>query len=214
MKKMKKVLALTACAAMLVVGSVAGTLAYLTSSASVENTFTVGNVTITMDEINVDGKDASGVANAGSTRDVANTYHLTPGSTYVKDPTVHVANSSEECYVFVKITNEIKNIEDASSKIENQITDKGWLRLDNVDNVYYKQWAPSVPADPAEAATYLAGTTDLVVFDNFKIDGSVNNTTLAGYADKTITVKAYAIQEDNFASASAAWEGLGTLKDN
>ena len=55
MKKAKKVVALALCAVMLVVGSVAGTMAYLTSSTGdVVNTFTVGNVAITLDEANVE----------------------------------------------------------------------------------------------------------------------------------------------------------------
>ena len=50
MKKATKVLALMLCAVLLVTATVAGTLAYLTSSDTVENTFTVGSVTITLDE--------------------------------------------------------------------------------------------------------------------------------------------------------------------
>ena len=43
-KKILKVLAVAVCAVLLVVGSVAGTMAYLTSTAEITNTFTVGNV--------------------------------------------------------------------------------------------------------------------------------------------------------------------------
>ena len=54
MKKAKKVVALALCAVMLVVGSVAGTMAYLQSTTGVvTNTFTIGNVAITLDELNV-----------------------------------------------------------------------------------------------------------------------------------------------------------------
>jgi predicted ribosomally synthesized peptide with SipW-like signal peptide len=41
MKNAKKAILLTLCAILLVAGSVAGTLAYLTDRSSVENTFTV-----------------------------------------------------------------------------------------------------------------------------------------------------------------------------
>ena len=43
MKNAKKVLLLVLCAVLLVGASVAGTVAYLTATDSVENTFTVGN---------------------------------------------------------------------------------------------------------------------------------------------------------------------------
>ena len=54
MKKTKKALLLSLCAVMLVTASVLGTMAYLTSTDEVVNTFTVGNVAITLDETDVD----------------------------------------------------------------------------------------------------------------------------------------------------------------
>ena len=53
MKKTKKVLILGLCAVLLVAASVLGTMAYLTDTKSVTNTFTVGNVAITLDEAKV-----------------------------------------------------------------------------------------------------------------------------------------------------------------
>ena len=50
MKTKSKALLLTLCAVLLVAASVMGTMAYLTSTDKVENTFTVGNVKITLDE--------------------------------------------------------------------------------------------------------------------------------------------------------------------
>ena len=108
-KKAKKVVALLLCAVLLVVGSVTGTMAYLTSKATVTNTFTVGKVAITLDEakVNAYGEpvDASDnvVILADAPRVAANEYKLVPGHTYVKDPVIHVAAGSEACYLFVKI---------------------------------------------------------------------------------------------------------------
>ena len=103
--KAKKVLALVLCAALLVAGSVAATLAYLTSKTEVvTNTFTVGSLSITLDEAKV---TEYGVAVPGENRVMANAYKLIPGHNYLKDPTVHVAKGSEECYVFVKVENGI-----------------------------------------------------------------------------------------------------------
>ena len=52
--KAKKVMVTVLAAAALVTASVFGTIAYLTDSEKVENTFTVGKVGITLDETDVD----------------------------------------------------------------------------------------------------------------------------------------------------------------
>ena len=53
MKSKKKVFMTVLCATALVVASVLGTMAFLTSKDKVNNTFTVGNVAITLDEAKV-----------------------------------------------------------------------------------------------------------------------------------------------------------------
>ena len=100
MKKTTKALLLTLCAVLLVAASVMGTVAYLTASDSVQNTFTVGKVKINLDEARVteDGKPV------GTDRVKANNYKLIPGVTYTKDPTVTVLNGSVESYVRMKVT--------------------------------------------------------------------------------------------------------------
>ena len=98
MKRTKKILSLALCAVLLVAGTVATTVAYLTSTTEVvNNTFTVGNVSITLDEADV---DVYGVKN-GTTRDTTNQYKLIPGHKYVKDPTIHVGATSEDVLLFV-----------------------------------------------------------------------------------------------------------------
>ena len=101
MKTRSKALLLTLCAVLLVAASVMGTMAYLTSTDSVTNTFTVGKVAIKLDEAKVttDGKPV-----AGADRVQANEYKLLPGQTYTKDPTVTVLKDSEESYVRMKVT--------------------------------------------------------------------------------------------------------------
>lgn len=100
MKKTTKALLLTLCAVLLVAASVMGTVAYLTASDSVQNTFTVGKVRINLDEAKVteDGKPV------GTDRVKANSYKLIPGVTYTKDPTVTVLEGSVESYVRMKVT--------------------------------------------------------------------------------------------------------------
>lgn len=96
MKTKSKALLLTLCAVLLVAASVMGTMAYLTSTDEVNNTFTVGNVKITLDEakVNIDGTPVT-----PAERVKANEYKLLPGHTYTKDPTVTVKAVSESSYV-------------------------------------------------------------------------------------------------------------------
>ena len=99
------------CAVLLVAASVLGTMAYLTDSKGVKNTFTVGNVAITLDEAKVDdngnaidkqGKQVTNLADAE--RVPGNAYKLLPNHTYVKDPTVTVLKPSVASYVRMKVT--------------------------------------------------------------------------------------------------------------
>ena len=101
MKTKSKALLLTLCAVLLVAASVMGTMAYLTSTDKVENTFTVGNVKITLDEakVNTDGTPVT-----PAERVKANEYKLLPGHTYTKDPTVTVKAVSESSCVRMKVT--------------------------------------------------------------------------------------------------------------
>lgn len=101
MKTKSKALLLTLCAVLLIAASVLGTMAYLTSSAEVKNTFTVGKVEIKLDEAKV---NADGIPEEGAARVQANSYKLMPGTTYTKDPTVTVLKGSEESYVRMKVT--------------------------------------------------------------------------------------------------------------
>lgn len=186
MKTARKVLILALCAVLLVSATIMGTMAYLTSQAEVVNTFTVGSVAITLDETDVDG-------NAG--RDTENAYKLLPGHTYTKDPIIHVASTSEDCYLFVKVVDGIKAIE-ADTTVAAQMAAKGWKTVDGVENVY-------VYTVNNENAAVSAGS-DVPVFNNFKILDGVTNTVLAEYKNKTITVTAYAVQKDGFEGKTAA----------
>lgn len=198
MKKTSKALLLSLCAVLLVTASVLGTMAYLTSQDQVVNTFTVGNVAITLDE-----KDVDNSTPGENDRDKANAYKLMPGHNYEKDPIVHVDANSEDCYLFVKVVNEIANIE-AEKTVAQQMTEKGWVAVDATNGIYVYTTDKTNPA-------VVTKESNITVFENFTIAGNVDNTTLATYADKTITVNAYAIQADGFAgkTASEIWAAAG-----
>lgn len=189
MKTKSKALLLALCAVLLVAASVLGTMAYLTSQDEVTNTFTVGSVSITLDEakVNTDGTYVTDKDN----RTDKNNYHLLPGHSYIKDPTIHVGADSEDCWLFVQITDEIAAIQDADT-IATQLAANGWTLVNGTTNVY--------------AHEDIAGEgDDVVVFETFKIKGDIENTALATYANNTIKVIAYAVQADGFDTAAAAW---------
>ncbi len=188
MKTARKVLLLALCAALLVSASVLGTIAYLTSTDSVKNTFTVGDVKITLDEAEVN-KDGTVVE--GAERVKANEYHLVPNHSYTKDPTVHVDADSDNCWIFVKIENGIADIE-AATTVADQMTALGWTEIDTTNHIWAYKEIQSKGAN-------------VVVFNTFKIKSDVSNETLATYAGKTIVVTAYAVQSDGFTTAADAW---------
>ncbi len=202
MKTRTKALLLVMSALLLVVSTVFATMAYLTSTTeTVKNTFTVGNVTITLDEAPVDIYGALD----GTTRRTENAYKLLPGHKYIKDPTVHVQALSEACFVYVKVVNGIDAIVANNGNdvlgIEEQILAKGWTELPGYTGVYYKN---------VDLATATAGT-DLIVFEYFTVtDDAVladSDGNALYSADTPITITGYAIQADGFeGDAVAAWE--------
>lgn len=105
-KTKTKALLMSLCAVLLVAASVLGTMAYLTDSKDVKNTFTVGNVAIKLDEAKVDENGTQVVDKDGNpvARVTENEYKLLPGHTYTKDPTVTVLKPSVESYVRMKVT--------------------------------------------------------------------------------------------------------------
>lgn len=199
MKKTRKILLMAACAVLLVCISVGATVAYLTSTDSVTNTFTVGNIAITLDETKV---DVNGKAVTPAERVKANAYKLMPGHEYVKDPTIHVAAGSENCYLFVKVENGITALEAPGKTIADQMAAKGWVVIANGSNVYYL----TETVDEVTTAK-IDNSGDVVVFEKFTLKGDADTTNAnANYATKNITVTAYAVQADGFATAKDAWD--------
>ena len=112
----KKGLALVLALTLLVVGVVAGTLAWLTAqTAPVVNTFTYGDINIDLTETN-------------------ETYKMVPGYDIHKDPKAKVLAGSEECFLFVKL-DESTNFD---TYLKYDIADD-WTALTDVNGVYYRE---------------------------------------------------------------------------
>lgn len=190
-KTKTKALLMSLCAVLLVAASVLGTMAYLTAHDEVKNTFTVGNVAITMDETDVDDSTPN------KERDQANSYKLLPGHTYTKDPIIHVDANSEDCYLFVKVDNQIAAIEaNGNTTVAAQMATKGWKAVEGKDGIY-------VYVGTTTAPVAVKANDNVTVFEQLVIAGTVNGDTLKAYENKTITVTAYAVQKDGFEGKTA-----------
>lgn len=212
MKTRSKALLLTLCAVLLVAATIFGTMAYLTSTDTVTNTFTVGKVNIKLDEAKAN-PDGSLVANADRVK--ANEYKLLPGHTYNKDPMVTVLSGSESSYVKMTVTFSKANELDAifapdgadMLKIFNGYDADNWIAKGNTKDATantrtYEFWYKEAVAAPTANVTLDA------LFDSITVPGEITNEQLATIEGMTITVNAYAIQADGFADAAAAWEAF------
>ena len=209
MKTTKKALLLTLCAVLLVAASVLGTMAYLTSTDEVQNTFTVGQVSIKLDEAKA---NTDGTLVEGADRVKANSYKLLPGHTYAKDPMVTVLNGSESSYIKMTVTfskaNELDAIFDPDgatlTTIFNGYDSSNWTYKGNTKNAAddtrtYEFWYKEAVAAPDGNVALDA------LFDSITVPGSITNEQLKTIEGMTITVNAYAIQADGFADAADAW---------
>ncbi len=209
MKKARKILTLALCAVLLVSATVAGTLAYLTSTDSVENTFSVGSVAIILDEAKA---NADGTLVEGADRVKANSYKLMPGHTYNKDPMVTVKADSEESYIRMIVTINEKADLDAigintlevfqgysSTKWELASQQAG----DNDTMVYEFRYYTTVSTVGASAKALEP------LFTQIKVPGDITNEQLNTIAGLEIKIVANAIQADGFADANAAWNAFG-----
>lgn len=205
MKTKTKVLLIALCAVLLVAASVLSTLAYLTATDTVTNTFTVGKVSIKLDEAKAN-TDGTLVANADRVK--ANTYKLLPGHTYNKDPMVTVLEGSESSYIKLNVVVNKSEELDAIG-VDLLTTFKGydstnWIYKGNTEDTtantrtyefWYKEAVAASNADVALDA----------LFDQIVVPGTITNAQLETIEGMTITVTAHAIQADGFADAAAAW---------
>lgn len=207
--KQLKPLAIVLCAVLLVAGTVLGTVAYLTDASKVVNTFTVGDVDLTLDEavVTPDGKPVSPEDRTES----GNQYHLVPSVTYTKDPTVTVKKGSEESYVRMIVTiNCAKELDD--------IFAPNGVNLTNIFNDYDANWRYVTESRDAAAntvsyefrykSTVKASDADLQLeplFKSFTVPAEITGAQLKTIADLEISVEAHAIQATGFSTDDAAW---------
>lgn len=162
----KKGLALVLALTLLVVGVVAGTLAWLTAqTAPVVNTFTYGDINIDLTETN-------------------ETYKMVPGYDIHKDPKAKVLAGSEECFLFVKL-DESTNFD---TYLKYDIADD-WTALTDVNGVYYREVKT---AEMDKDYSVLKG--DKVTVKDTVTKEQMNALDNGTAAKPTLTITAYASQ--------------------
>lgn len=163
--------------------SLGGTLAWLADSTGpVTNTFTVGDIDITLVETTED-------------------YKIVPGVNIAKDPKVTVEGGSEACWLFVKIEESANWPDELTYTIADD-----WTELTGVTGVYYRE-VDAETAKNGDDWQVLAGDTtypDGVV----NVSDTLTKGDLQEFAsDKpTLTFTAYAVQREGVDEVVAAWD--------
>jgi len=212
---------LVLCLALAACGTALVSMAYLVDTDETVNTFTVGQVHINLDEaaVNPDGTPILDQTTGNPAPRVAgNEYHLIPGQTYVKDPTMTVLKGSEEAWVRMTVT-----LSHAST-LQN-IFGTGFL-----PETYAEGWDPAlwrcvgITQDAAkDTLTYEFRYKEKVkpqagqelklepLFTHFKAPGELDGEDLKALSTKggfKITVMGHAIQAAGFGAEDLAWTGF------
>lgn len=183
-----KIAALIA-AIVLVIGCTAGgTVAWLVSKPKpIVNVFTVGNINATLTETKKEFK-------------------IVPGVDIAKDPVATVTANSEDCYLFVKLTEEnwptFTEATEAGSttrKVEYKIAD-GWTELESEHGVYYRE----VLKKDTENRAFHVLKNDKVTVSSTLTKENADAIRKAGAPKLTVAV--YAVQKEGMGSAADAWE--------
>ena len=182
-----KIAALIA-AIVLVIGCTAGgTVAWLVSKPDpIVNVFTVGNINAELAE-------------------TATAFKIVPGVDIDKDPVATVTANSEDCYLFVQLTEKnwpaFTEADNTTRKVKYEIVDD-WTELE--DGVYYRE----VTKSNTENQSFHVLQGDKVTVSSTLTKEEANDMDLA--IKKTgapeLTVAVYAVQKEGMGSAADAWE--------
>ena len=182
-----KIAALIA-AIVLVIGCTAGgTVAWLVSKpAAITNVFTVGNINAELAE-------------------TATAFKIVPGVDITKNPVATVTANSEDCYLFVKLTEKnwpaFTEADNTTRKVRYEIAE-GWTELE--DGVYYRV----VTKSDTEDQSYPVLKDNKVTVSNTLTKENAND---IAYAIKTtgapeLTVAVYAVQKAGINTPAEAWK--------
>ena len=175
-----KIAALIAAIVLAIGCTAGGTVAWLVSKPDpITNVFTVGNINAELAE-------------------TATAFKIVPGVNIAKDPVATVKAKSEDCYLFVELTEENwPNFTEAGSttrKVKYEIAD-GWTKLK--DGVYYRM----VTKSDTEDQSYPVLKDNKVTVSNTLTKENADAIT----GDPKLTVAVYAVQKESMGSVEKAW---------
>ena len=206
MKKKSIALTLTAVMLALAVG-IGGTIAYFTSTTEeVKNTFTTGNVGITLDEAKVTQNGDTWTAENERVKE--NKYETVyPGAVLPKDPTIHVNANSQEAYVGIKVVvtkaNEWKTALEAKHiQLADVVKGHDEAKWARVGDVKFDTTNDTATYFYMYKTTVKAGA-DCKLFDEVVIPVAFDNDELAKIDGFTMTATGYAIQAQGVDKATA-----------
>ena len=208
MKKKKTILAALV---LLLVVAVGGAIAYFTDTDTKTNTFTIGNVDISLTE---DGWDALADANNNDIPDVAE--DMMPGESVTKDPTINNLSTKNPAYVFAKVEVPCTTIvapATTSEELFTYTTNAGWTELSSAavactsggtaTHVYYYGTGGTLTALAKAANASTPTPTSNPVFSSVTLRSTLKgNEGLTG--NKNIVVTGYGIQTEGLTSTAPA----------
>lgn len=205
----KKILAMALAVVLLIGVGVGGTLAWLTAqSETVTNTFTVGDINITLQEHPFKANSTTELDTEATPVKEITTYKVVPGGKQPKDPFVTVKANSENCYVYVNIENQLAI--DGTIVVTYNIDSNSWERIADktddttgaVSTLYrYKSEVAYSTADQNQTVFTEVSYSNTILKDNSATDLEIGQ--LAG---KKIILNAFAHQSDNIENVSVADE--------
>lgn len=209
----KRFVAILLCVTLVALAAIGATFAYLTDTKTVNNTFTMGNVAIKLDETNVN--DPTG------DRVTSNEYNVYPGAVVKKDPIVH--NTGKNA-AYIRATINVENwmnncaayypefgIAYPSAGYEQSLLllvdalGEGWSIVGVETGKPFELGNFSAKFILKYDGTLASGADTTAMFNNVKVPAGIKN----GNDFGAITVVAQAIQADGFDT----WEAAFTAYD-
>lgn len=205
----KRFVAILLCVTLVALAAIGATFAYLTDTKTVNNTFTMGNVAIKLDETDI--------KNPTGDRVTSNEYNVYPGAVVKKDPIVH--NTGKNA-AYIRATINVENwmnncatyypefgIAYPSAGYEQSLMllvdalGEGWSIVGVETGKPFEIGNFSAKFILKYDGTLASGADTTAMFNNVKVPAGIKN----GNDFGAITVVAQAIQADGFDTWEAAF---------
>lgn len=179
-KTLRKILPVLALVLVVAVASVGGTIAWLTATSdTVTNTFTVG-------DINIELTETKGTLKENGERE----FKIVPGATVEKDPKAIVKSGSENCYLYVKITNNLLINNEIVATYNINETSADWILVGESENTKLYRYKEIINTSNADV--------EKSVFTKVTYNGEkITKANINDLKDKKIVLQAYAHQSEN-----------------